>query len=152
MRTWKIAPLLMMLVAMVGCRTEPKTSANANFATRNTYNVPAKQMLERVKSVIGLPIESEQDGRLVTGWESHTGAKFGVGAAGRTWQERTRYTITISPAWDDPNNKSAVEVAEETQQRPHDKYEWETQQAIKRPDRAATMAQRIDSALATAKP
>lgn len=149
MRT-AIALILVML--LIGCRTEPTTGPNSNFATRNTYSVPAKQLLERVKSVVGLPVESEQDGRIVTGWESHTGAKFGVGAAGRTWQERTRYTITVAPAWDDPNNKSSVEVTEESQQRPHDKYEWESQQAIKRPDRAAAMAQKIDSALAAAKP
>jgi hypothetical protein len=151
MHTWKIAPLLMMFVALIGCRTEPTTGPNSNFATRNTYNVSPKQMLERVKTVVGLPIESEQDGRIVTGWETHTGAKVGVGPASRTWQERTRYTITIAPAWDDPNNKSSVEVSEETQQRPHDNYEWETQQAIKRPDRAAAMAQKIDSALSASK-
>jgi hypothetical protein len=102
-----------------------------------------------VKTAVGIPIESEKDGRLVTAWQMHDGAKFGAVGLGRTWQERTRYTITIAPAWDDPNNKSTFEVAEETEQRPHDKYEWGSQEAVKRPELAAEMAKKIDSALST---
>jgi hypothetical protein len=140
----------MLSVLLVGCRTEPTATGDANFPTRQTYNVAPKALYEKVKSVVGLPIASEQDGRIVTDWQPQTGAKFGVAGAGRTWQERTRYTITVSPSWDDPNNKSTIEVTEETQQRPHDKYEWGSQEAVKRPERAATMAKRIDSALASA--
>lgn len=138
---------VLVMCALVGCRTEPTRTGDANFPTRQTYNVSPKALLEKVKSVIGLPIESEKDGRLITGWEAHEGAKFGVGGAARTWQERTRYTITIAPAWDDPNNKSTVEVTEQTQQRPHDKYEWGSQDPVKRPDRAAAMARKIDRGL-----
>jgi hypothetical protein len=145
--------LLIMMIALciVGCRTEPTMPTNASFPTRQTYNVPPKQLLQRVKSVVGVPIESEQDGRLVTGWQPHQGAKFGVGAVGRTWQERTRYTITISPAWDDPTSKASVEVTEETQQRPHDQYEWGSQEPVKRPERAAEMAKKIDQSLSESK-
>jgi hypothetical protein len=134
-----------------GCRTEPKTTADANFPTRQTYNIPPKALLEKVKSLIGLPIASVRDGRLVTDWEPRTGATFGVAGVGREWQERTRYTITIAPAWDDPNNKSTIEVTEETQQRPQDNYEWGSQDPIKRPERAAEMAHKIDERLASAK-
>ena len=145
--------VLVMLVAF-GCRTEPSAPADSSsFPTRHTYNVPPKTLLEKVKGVItsapiNLPIETEQEGRMVTGWQSQTGARVSVGVAGRTWQERTRYTITIAPAWDDPNNKSTIEVAEETQQRPHEKYEWGSLEPVRRPERAAEMAQRIDSELA----
>jgi hypothetical protein len=139
--------IALLLLPLVGCRTEPTITGNTSFPTRQTYNVPAKTLLERVRSVVGLPIESENAGQLVTGWEPHEGAKFGAAGMGRTWQERTRYTITIAPAWDDPNNKSTIEVTEETQQRPHDKYEWGSQDPVKRPERAALMAQKIDAAL-----
>ena len=142
--------LALTFLGLVGCRTEPTITGNTTFPTRHTYNVPAKQLLERVKPAVGLPIESESDGRMVTGWESNTGAKFGAVGLGRVWQERTRYTITVAPAWDDANNKSSIEVTEETQQRPHDKYEWGSQEPVKRPERAALMAQKIDSALSSA--
>jgi hypothetical protein len=139
----------MLGLLLAGCRTEPTTTGDANFPTRQTYNVAPKALYEKVKSVVGLPIASEQDGRIVTDWQQQTGAKFGVAGAARTWQERTRYTITVAPAWDDPNNKSTVEVTEETQQRPHDKYEWGSQAPVKRPERAAMMAKKINLALAS---
>ena len=145
------ALVLLVTGALVGCRTEPTNLGDANFPTRQTYNVPAKELMQRVHSAIGVPLASEQDGRIVTDWEPQTGAKFGVAGVGRTWQERTRYTITVSPAWDNPTTRSTIEVTEETQQRPHDKYEWGSQDAIKRPERAAQMARKIDNALAAAK-
>jgi hypothetical protein len=140
----------LLLTMLAGCRTEPAMPSNVNFPTRLTYNMPAKTLLEKAKSVVGVPIESEKDGRLVTAWQMHEGAKFGVGSLARTWQERTRYTITIAPAWDDPTGKSTLEVTEETQQRPHDKYEWGSQEPVKRPELAAEMARKIDSALSSA--
>src|SRR4051794_19128676 len=117
----RILMTALLLTMVFGCRTEPTMPPNANFPTRQTYAVPPKTLLEKVKTAVGIPIESEKDGRLVTAWQMHDGAKFGAVGLGRTWQERTRYTITIAPAWDDPNNKSTFEVAEETEQRPHDK-------------------------------
>src|SRR5262245_2847051 len=96
--------VVVMMSMLIGCRTEPKPSADANFPTRQVYNVPAKTLYDRVKTVVGVPIASEKDGRIVTDWEPRTGAVFGVGGAGRTWQERTRYTITVAPAWDDAQN------------------------------------------------
>jgi hypothetical protein len=146
----KLIVMIFATCALVGCRTEPTTTGDANFPTRQNYNVPPKQLLQKVKAVVGLPIASEQDGRIVTDWEMQKGARFGVAGAARTWQERTRYTITIAPAWDDPNNRSSIEVTEETQQRPHDKYEWGSQEPVKRPERAAQMAKKIDTALNSA--
>ncbi|MBC8105928.1 MAG: hypothetical protein H7Z14_05010 [Anaerolineae bacterium] len=146
----RILMTALLLTMLAGCRTEPKMQSSSNFPTRQTYNVPPKTLLEKVKSAVGIPIESEQDGRLVTSWQMHDGAKFGVGPVGRTWQERTRYTITIAPAWDDSNNKSTIEVTEETQQRPHDQYEWGSQEPVKRPELAAEMARKIDAALSSA--
>lgn len=150
----QVLPVLAILL-LVGCRTEPNATGDASFPTRHTYSVSAKTLLDRVKAIvaappISLPIENEQDGRLVTAWQSQTGARVSVGVGGRTWQERTRYTITIAPAWDDPNNKSTIEVTEDSQQRPHDGYEWGSQDPVKRPERAAELAQRIDSELARA--
>ena len=138
-----------MLLTLTGCRTEPKISPDANFPTRQTYNVSPKVLIEKIKPVIGLSITSEQEGRLVTDWEPHTGARFGLLFIGRTWQERTRYTITVSPAWDDPN-KSTIEVTEETQQRSQPNYDWDFEPTVKRPDRAAAMSKKIDMALSSA--
>jgi hypothetical protein len=145
-----------MLVILCGCRTEPTGSgastANSTFPTRQTYSIAAKSLHDRVKNVVSsaplnLAIESDQDGRIVTAWQSNSGATVGVGPLARHWQERTRYTITISPAWDDPNGKSTIEVTEESQQRPHDKWEWGSQEPIKRPERAARLSEQIDRAL-----
>jgi hypothetical protein len=147
-------PVIVMVSIMLGCRSEPAAPPDATFATRNTYNMPAKVMVEKVKQAvtsppISLQIETEASGRLMTSWEPHEGARVTVVGLGRTWEERTRYTITISPAWDDPSNKSTIEVAEESQQRPHDKWDWGSQDPVKRPERAAVLAKRIDAALAS---
>ena len=145
----RVAIVTAMFLMMAGCRTEPVASPEANFPTRQTYSVSPKVLVDKIKPVIGLPITSEQEGRLVTDWEPNTGSKFGVLGMGRTWQERTRYTITVSPAWDDPN-KSTLEVTEETQQRSQKNYEWDFEPTVKRPDRAAAMSKKIDSALSSA--
>jgi hypothetical protein len=145
-------PLILLCATLaMGCRTEPKVTAS-NFSPRNTYSVAPKTLLDRVRSVvtsspINLPIESDQDGRLVTGWQMHEGAKFGVAGLGRTYQERTQYTITVAPAWDDPANKGSVEVTEQTEQRPHANHDWGDFDPVKRPERAAELAKKIDEAL-----
>ena len=134
-----------------GCRTEP-TEPSSNFSNRNTYSIEPKALLERVRTTITSPpinlkIDSQQEGRLITDWEMHDGAKFGVAGLGRTWQERTRYTVTVAPAWDDPTSKGSVEVTEETQQRPQPNHEWGDSEPVARPGRAAEFARRIDDAL-----
>jgi len=143
---------------LVGCRTEPADAAGSQDTTatppRTTYNISPKQLHDRVAQAvssapINLKIANDENGRIMTDWQSYPGAVFGpVSGVGRHWQERTRYTITISPAWDDPSNKSMLEVAEESQQRPHDKWEWGSQDPIKRPQRAADLAKQLDASLA----
>lgn len=136
-------------IIAAGCRTEP-TLQSSGFSTRNTYSIPPKALLDRVKSAVqanNLSVDSEQDGKLITSWEAHEGAVVGVGSMGRHWQERTRYTITVTPSLDDPTNKGTVEVTEESQQRPHEHHDWGTEALIQRPTRAAEMAQKIDRAI-----
>ena len=64
---------MLLCLTICGCRSEPAAPAGT-FPTRNSYSIPAKQMLERVKTAvtsppINLQIESEQEGRLVTSWD-----------------------------------------------------------------------------------
>lgn len=142
----------------LGCRTEPPDAAGANDASmtppRTSYNIPAKVLHDKAIQAITSPsinlkVASDENGRITTDWQSYPGAIFGpVSGVGRHWEERTRFTITIAGAWDDPSNKSTMEVAEESQQRPHDNWEWGSQDPIKRPQRAADLAKKIDASLA----
>lgn len=144
--------LALLVLLAVGCTTEPKTVGDPSFPTRQTYNIKPQELLAKVKAAvtspsIGLRIESENEGILTTSWESHEGKKYGLAGVGRVWQERTRYTVRVSPAWDDPANKCTIEVTEESQQRPHANWEWGSQDPITRPARAAELARKIDAAL-----
>jgi hypothetical protein len=141
----------------IGCRTDPPDAAGANDAIapqRTSYNIPPKALHEKVLQAvtsppINLKVASDENGKIVTDWQSYPGMFFGpVSGVGRHWQERTRFTITIAGTWDDPVNKSTMEVAEESQQRPHDNWEWGSQDPIKRPQRAADLAKKIDASLA----
>jgi hypothetical protein len=161
MTTARLLGLLIALsscAVLVSCRTEPPDAAGAQDTAatqlRSSYNIPAKQLHDRVAQAvssapINLKIANDENGRITTDWQPYPGAVVGpVSGMGRHWQERTRYTITVAPAWDDPSNKSTLEVAEESQQRPHDKWEWGSQDPIKRPQRAADLAKQIDASLA----
>jgi hypothetical protein len=142
----------------LGCRTDPPDAAGSQDTTatqpRASYNVPPKVLHDKAIEALGSPainlkVIGDENGRIMTDWQPYPGAVVGpVSGVGRHWQERTRFTITIAPAWDDPANKSSLEVAEESQQRPHDKWEWGSQDPIKRPQRAADLAKKIDAALA----
>jgi len=152
--------LLSFLLTAASCRTEPSDAAGSQDAAatplRTSYNVPAKVLHDNVVQAISSPsinlkVTHDENGQIMTDWQSFPGAVVGpVSGMGRHWQERTRFTVTVSPAWDDPANKSTLEVAEESQQRPHDKWEWGSQDAIKRPQRAADLAKKLDAALAQA--
>ena len=152
MQWFRLVLGMSLVFAISGCRTEPAMVGDPNFPTRQAYNVPAKTLLEKVKSAITSPpinlkIESEADGRITTDWQSQPGAVFTAAGLTRHWQERTRYIITIAPTWDDPTNKSTLEVTEETQQRSQENYEWGSQEPVKRPDRAANLSRQIEQAL-----
>ncbi len=147
-----VAFSLLAIPFIAGCRTEPAMVSDASFPTRISYSVPPKELFDKARTAVTSPaidlaVDSQGDGRIVTQWKPMPGAHVTVAGVGRAWQERTRYTIIVTPSWDDPTNKSSLEVMEESQQRPHDKYAWDSQDPIKRPDRAAHLAQQLDNAL-----
>ena len=130
MQRLKIISLLLLAIGLFcGCRTEPK-SMHSDSAMRFSYAMPPRQLLDAAKSAIAAPpinlsVESEENGRVTTSWESFDGARVGMAGLARQWQERTRYVVSIIPDWEDPANKSGLEVSETTQQRSHDKYDWD---------------------------
>ena len=102
---------------LFGCTSSTHKPA-APGATSADVGMPPKQLLAQVIAIINsppvsLPVESEHEGKVVTGWQSFQGDWH----IARHWQERTRYRIQITPDWDEPTKCSRIEIAAQTQQR-----------------------------------
>lgn len=118
------------------------------------FDIPAKQMAEDVRRIVGqppisLPTEDEQDGTIVTGWQPFRG-EFHIA---RYWYERTRYHITVVPDFNEPSKRSRIQVVDETQQRPDESgpneqaKQWSAAPELHRPDRSQTLLRQIEEQL-----
>ena len=95
---------------------------------------------------LSLPIESESDGLLVTGYEAvHQGDWHIL----RHWQERSRYVIRLSPDWDQPTQRTHIEVSVQTQQRAASNQSFDDSPELDRSDRASDLLRQILAGLST---
>src|SRR2546421_141671 len=83
--------------------------------TAATIDLPPKQVVADVRRIVSsppidLPIVSEQEGTLETGYQSFQGEWH----IARHWQERTKYLIRVAPDWNEPTTRSRIDVAAKT--------------------------------------
>ena len=148
-RTTLIAPpLLVLVIALAGCMSEPLQPQAAPAASQATVNRPPKDVVQEVKRIVAAPplslgVAEELDGLVVTGWKRYRG-NFHVG---RHWQERTRYRIAVIPDWNEPTQRARVEVAAQTEERAAEGQTWTPAPQIHRPDRAQAVLEQIMSEL-----
>ena len=148
-RTTLIAPpLLVLVIALAGCMSEPLQPQAAPAASQATVNRPPKDVVQEVKRIVSaaplsLGVTEELDGFVVTGWKRYRG-NFHVG---RHWQERTRYRIAVIPDWNEPTQRARVEVAAQTEERAAEGQTWTPAPQIHRPDRAQAVLEQIMSEL-----
>ena len=122
---------------------DPKIQAPAQ-----TYQMPPKEILQRVKEIVSSPplsigVTEEKDGSILTGYQEFPGDWHVL----RRWQERTRYRITVSPDWSNPSGAGRIEVRELTEQRAADGMEWHPAPELQRPERARQMLATLDEQL-----
>jgi hypothetical protein len=148
-----------ILSATVGCEPAnppPGKTISANFEnieTSATFAMPAKQLKEQVKRVIAappisIPIDREYQGTILTGYKEYQGDLHIL----RHWQDRTRFRIMITPAWEDPANASNIQITEHTQQRASDKESWKSDSDLNRRERCDELLQQIQSQLKNVAP
>jgi hypothetical protein len=140
---------LFVVVAACGCAqhyapTDPKLNAPTA-----TFDVPPKQMVQKIKQVVTAPplslgVEQEDKGTILTTPQRFPG-EFHVA---RRWQEQTRYRITVSPDFDEPTKRCTVQVREFTEQRAAEGMKWESSESLPRPQRAADLLEQIRKAVA----
>jgi hypothetical protein len=141
----KVVPFAVMLAA-VGCQWQqpPAPSEGTARMPSGQINVPPKQLMEVARQALAgppmsVPVETGQDGTLLTGWKEYPGELHIV----RRWTERTRFKIIILPDFSDPLAKSHLQVFDETQEKPSDAQPWYPAPDRKRPERSAEVLKLI---------
>ena len=134
-------------VMLLGCTTSIHKPA-APGATVADIGMPPKQLLAQAMTIINappisLPIESEHEGKVITGWQSFQGDWH----IARHWQERTRYVIQVSPDWNAPTERSHIEISAQTQQRAASNQIFADAPELDRSDRAAELLRQIEEEL-----
>ena len=146
-------PLLLMTALLAGgCASQNNHQAGAIQSP--SYDIAPKQLAQDVRQIVSsaplsLPVEEEQAGAIVTGWQPFRGDLHIV----RYWHERTRYHIAVLPDFNDPAHRSRVQVVDETQPRPEESglnkeaQQWSAAPDLHRPERSAAVLQQIESQL-----
>lgn len=144
------AALVLAAAALPGCMPSPAAEAAASRATMPSapVDVPPKQLLRDVKRIlssepVGLVVESEASGTLVTGWKRYRGDLH----IASYWQERTRYVVEVVPDFDEPTGRSHLRVTAETEQRAAEGQRWDREPRVARPRRARALLDQILSQL-----
>lgn len=151
--TFAIPFVLLSCLIPLGCATPTERNVamvQGASPTSVEVNVPPKQLVETIKSVmagapLSLPVEKEERGLLVTGWQRFPGEWH----IARRWQERTRYIVRVVPDWDDPAGKSRLEVTAQTEQRAAEGQNWTPAPELARQDRAERVLEQIRSSIRT---
>jgi hypothetical protein len=142
-----------LLAGPFGCISHDRSPASLEQSP--AYDMPPKQMFQAVRQIvsappIALPVQDEQAGSLLTGWQSFRG-EFHIA---RYWYERTRYHISVVPDFNDPAHRSHIQITDETQQRPDESglnvaaRQWTPAPDLHRSARSAALLQKIENGLA----
>lgn len=155
-RATLFSPLLVLLLCLlqVGCITHDRPPASVQQSP--AYDMPPKAMFDAVRKIvssppISLPIEEQEPGTLLTGWQPFRG-EFHIA---RYWYERTRYHISVLPDFNDPAHRSHIQISDETQERAEESgfnpkaEQWTPTPDLHRPQRSAALLQQIENQLAT---
>lgn len=143
-----------LILCLSGCITEsaPDTAGSPDRSAIDVpsydFNLPPKQLLQKVKQVLsseGISIASQNKGVIITDYKNYPGT-FHIA---RRWEERTRYRITIYPDFDNPTQQSHLEVTDETQTRATDHEPWHTWVEYQRPQRSAQLAKLLHDRIAS---
>jgi hypothetical protein len=141
------------LLLLVGCTSH--STATQSLVQSPVYAVPAKQLVGEVQRIVESPpvslaVEDKGDGTLLTGWQEPFRGDFHIA---RFWHERTRYHITIAPDFNDPVNRSRIQITDETEERPDesgpnvDAHTWHPAPRNHRPERAEALLHQIQTKL-----
>lgn len=137
---------------MAGCITHDRPLAAVEQSP--AYDMAPQKMFEAVRHIvslppISLPVQDEQPGTLITGWQPFRG-EFHIA---RYWYERTRYHISVVPDFNDPAHRTHIQVTDETEQRAEESgfnasaEKWTPAPDLHRPDRSAALLQQIENQL-----
>ena len=149
--TW-IGFLLLVTLSTTGCSP---THPTASHVQSPVYAVPAQQLVVEVQRIVSsppifLPVENKGNGTLLTGWQEPFKGDFHIA---RYWHERTRYHITVVPAFDDPAHRSRLQITDESEERSDEgginaeAKKWHPAPNNHRPERSEALLKQIEAAL-----
>jgi len=143
--------MALLLSLSAGCNSNSKSKSPP--VTTAMIDIPPKDLVADVRRVvsdppISLPIVSEHEGTLETGYQSFQGEWH----IARHWQERTKYLIRIAPDWNEPTRRSRIDVTAQTQQRAASNQTFEDAPELDRPARAAAILKEIQAGVAKPAP
>jgi hypothetical protein len=123
--------------AISGCMSEPIRPGAAPGPAVATVDLPPKELFQRIQHILAseplkLGVGEAADGVILTGYQRFRG-EFHIG---RHWQERTRYRIAIHPDWNEPTDKSRIEVTAQSEERAAEGQRWDPNPGLHRPQRA----------------
>jgi hypothetical protein len=129
----RLIVLGMALVVVVGCAggVGYEGAVGAGGPITDEFPVPVAEvgniMVQSFRpDSTTLQVASSSQGLIETSWEEHPGSTHGIWFWKRVYLARTRYTIQYEPAFSDPASRSVVEIYWSTEERPNDKYPWES--------------------------
>lgn len=146
-----LAAMAIGLFGCTGCGSGyiPATGTSLAVVQSETFDLPARELYEKIKSVITAPplslaIEQEKQGVIVTGYKEGYEGELHVA---RRWEERTRYRIAVIPDFDEPAGKSRIEISDHTQTRSNSRAGWEGSLSLHRPQRSQELLETIRKAV-----
>jgi hypothetical protein len=137
MRSATILVFVIGLVALNGCTpSKPKPSEWPKTGSETIVNLSPTKLVEVAQQALAAPplslsVEKVENGVVFTGWKEYRGELHLV----RYWYERTRYRITISPEFGDPN-KSRITVEDQTEEKATESQPWYQAPQTRRPERS----------------
>jgi hypothetical protein len=121
--------LLLALGCAGGVKYEGAIGAGGPIT--NELSVSAQDMNDVVVEALqadsgALQIASSTPGAIETSWEEHAGSTHGIWFWKKIYLARTKYTIRFSPAISEPTSRCVVEIYWNSEERPNEKYPWES--------------------------
>jgi hypothetical protein len=136
------------MLTLCSCSSTFPTPETLNTASRS-YQAPAGDIVAALPTALAaepmkLAVADSRNGTLQTSWKEGYRGEFHIA---RYWQERSRFLVSVSPEWQNPQGVSRIDVREETQERSNSRANWSTAQHG-RPERAAALLAHLEAKLA----